>query len=137
MGLYLCVFSELDELEGVEVGRYDDFAFFRRLVTSRLESGDDGSRYPTLINHSDCDGEWSPAEARLLKSELLEIKERLGAEPPADFNSDWQREVAKLVGLRPQTLAECFIDTDGEPLIERLLELADVAIRHELPIIFQ
>ncbi|MCA9632886.1 MAG: hypothetical protein KC766_34775, partial [Myxococcales bacterium] len=68
---------------------------------------------------------------------LLEIKERLGAEPPADFNSDWQREVAKLVGLRPQTLAECFIDTDGEPLIERLLELADVAIRHELPIIFQ
>ena len=37
MGLYLCVFDNDDELEGVEVGSYSDFDFFRSTVTELLE----------------------------------------------------------------------------------------------------
>ena len=39
MGLYLCVFDEDEELEGVEVGSYSDFEFFRSSVTELLEQG--------------------------------------------------------------------------------------------------
>lgn len=39
MGLYLCVFDDDIELEGVEVGVYEDFNFFRDAVTATVEHG--------------------------------------------------------------------------------------------------
>ena len=48
MGLYLCVFEADDidnELEGVEVGGYDDFGRLRETVSDRLEEGKWGSRW--------------------------------------------------------------------------------------------
>jgi len=137
MGLYLCIFDGEDELEGVEVGRYSDFAYFRSTVTELLEEGESASRFPTLINHSDCDGEWSPDECVSLKVELSMISAELRQLPARQFASEWQNEVAATFGLEPSSLYDSFIDVDGEPLLERLIQLCDIAIQKQRPILFQ
>ena len=141
MGLYLCVFESPrsdEELEGVEVGGYDDFHSFRATVAERLEGGTSGSRFPVLMSHSDSDGEWSPAEAEQVRSELSVIARELAAASPVPFiPGTWQAEVARTVGLSPDSLADCFFDIDGEALIGRLLELANVAVAQGAPISFQ
>ncbi|MCK8500174.1 MULTISPECIES: Imm70 family immunity protein [Myxococcus] len=137
MGLYLCVFEDEEELEGVEVGSYADFGELRDYVTRELEGGMQGSRFPTLILHSDCDGEWSAAECQTLRDELTTIATELSARPVVAFNSEWQRNVAKSIGLVPKNAFESFIDVDGEFLLERLRWLADFAYRQQLPILFQ
>lgn len=141
MGLYLCVFAsdaDDDELEGVDVGSYDDFHALRTTVAQRLEDGQWGSRFPLLMMHSDSDGEWSPHEAAGLQEELHEIERGFAELPPVAFSTgSWQSAVAKSTGLNPQSLAEGFIDVDGEPLLERLRELAAVAVAQGRPIAFQ
>jgi len=137
MGLYLCVFDGEEELEGVEVGSYDDFAYLRDAVCQHLEGGEPGSRFPTLMLHSDSDGSWTFREALVLKREIEEVARAFEQLPPIQFNSSWQREASKMVGLRPRTLRDCFIDVDGEPLLERLVGLCEVAMESRLPILFQ
>lgn len=39
MGLYLCIFEDEDEIDGVEVGGYADFGALREYVTRELEGG--------------------------------------------------------------------------------------------------
>jgi hypothetical protein len=136
MGLYLAVFDDQDEIAGVEVGSYADFAYFRDAVVSGLEGGVAGSRFPTLILHSDCDGEWTPNEAGTLEVELSVIAKEFEALPPVRLD-DWKAEVAKMFGIRPTNLAECFLDVDGEPLLERLVGLARLSQDRKLPILFQ
>jgi hypothetical protein len=125
MGLYLCVFDGDCEVDGVKVGSYADFGCFRACVTDLLEAGLAGSRFPTLVNHSDCDGTWSPDECADLARELSEISEGFKKSAPRVFNSSWQEQVANLVGLRPASLYESFIDVDGEPLIDRMTVSAE------------
>jgi len=137
VGLYLCVFAGDDELEGVEVGSYAYFELFRSTVTELLERGLAGAKYPTLIIHSDGDGEWSPAECVRLKLELDDIARSFASLPPSPFQADWQKQVGKLLGLKPNSLYDSFIDVDGEPLIDRLQRLCDVAIENDEPIWFQ
>lgn len=137
MGLYLCIFEGDDELEGVEVGRYHDFGGFRDAVCERLESGRWASRFPVLMSHSDCDGAWSPDEARALDAELQVIGDELARLPPVPLPDDWQREVARTFGLHPANLGACFFDVDGEPLVERLRALCRCAVQRGLPILFQ
>ncbi len=137
MGLYLCIFSEDEELDGVEVGHYADFEFFRSTVTETLEHGTKGGRFPVLINHSDSDGQWSPDEVPELRSELVAIRSGLGQLPPIPFRAEWQQEAAGSVGLAPLSFEETFIDVDGEPLLVRLIHLCDVAIASHCPILFQ
>ena len=48
-----------------------------------------------------------------------------------------QERVAGSLGLAPTTLGECFIDVDGEPLLERLRGLALTAAKLDAPISFQ
>lgn len=136
MGLYLAVFDDDKELDGVEVGKYDDFAFFRDSIVSRLEAGAAGSRFPTLIIHSDCDGEWTPLDARALEEELVTISKEF-AEFPAISLDGWKAEVAKMCAIRPAKLGDCFFDIDGEPLLERLIGLAQLSQQRNLPILFQ
>jgi len=136
MGLYLAIFEGDEELDGVEVGAYADFSAFRDVVVSNLEAGSAGSRFPTLILHSDCDGEWTPEQAAILKSELKIVAEAFAGLPPIPLNG-WKAEVAKMFGIRPTTLADCFFDVDGEPLLERLLGLARLSQERNLPILFQ
>lgn len=96
-----------------------------------------GSRFPTLMRHSDSDGVWSPVDSSGLLGELTEIRKRYGQTPSAAVVGDWQKRVAKDLGLKPTTLAESFIDVDGEPLLDRLLEFARASVRHQRPISFQ
>jgi hypothetical protein len=137
MGLYLCIFDGDEEVDGVEVGQYADFDNFRDRVVRELEDGSAGSRFSTLILHADCDGEWSPSEARKLETELVEIGEAFRRRPAIPISSDWQKQVIKRLGLKPDTLYDCFFDVDGEPLVERLTNLAKLSQRCKLPIIFQ
>jgi hypothetical protein len=137
MSLYLCVFKDDEEIEGVEVGSYSDFNFFRDAVVAAVEEGRAGSVCPVLVNHSDCDGEWSVSDATALLSELKAIEAVLAKYPPVEFNSPWKRDVAKTFGIKPKNLLECFFDIDGEPLVERLRQLAEASIRNDSPILFQ
>ena len=69
MSLYLCIFDEEEELDGVDVGAYSDFGYFRNTIVRELERGKAGSRFPMLILHPDCDGEWTIADCVKLESE--------------------------------------------------------------------
>ena len=138
MGLYLCVFDAAgDELEGVEVGSYEDFNFFRDAVVATVEQGKSGTVCPVLNTHSDSDGEWTGEDARHLLSELEGAAKVMSQYPPVEFNSEWKKQVAKVVGISPKTLLDCFFDIDGEPLVERLHQLAQVSISSGQPILFQ
>lgn len=138
MGLYLCIFDDDEQdVEGVEVGSYADFNSLRDHVTRELENGKAGSKFPVLIQHSDCDGEWSPSECEKLLDELEQISNALKARPPISWNSDWQKAVANSIGLVPSNAFESYIDVDGEFLLDRLQHLARTAIKRNLPISFQ
>ena len=138
MGLYLCVFDDAgDELGGVEIGAYADFNFFRDAVIATVEEGNAGTVCPVLNTHSDNDGAWTSEDARCLLVELTHVEEILRQYPPVEFNSEWKKEVAKNFGLIPKTLLDCFFDIDGEPLVERLGQLAQVSIASGRPILFQ
>jgi hypothetical protein len=137
MGRYLCVFDADEELEGVEVGSYGDYSIFTDCVTRELEGGKDGSRFPTLILHSDCDGEWSPRQAAALLKELTRIRDEFRRRPAVLIPADWQMWVVEEQGLRLDCLYDCFFDVDGCPLLERMIGLARLSVQRRLPILFQ
>lgn len=137
MSLYLCVFDNEEELEGVEVGSYEDFGFFRDIVCNILENGKRGSKFPILMLHSDSDGAWTEDEVELLEKELRLISEAFRKEDQMEFHSDWQKDLEKSLGLKRCCLYDCFIDVDGEPLLDRLLDLCGVTKGKKLPILFQ
>ena len=137
MGLYLCIFEGEDEVEGVDVGSYSDFDFFRSSVTELLEDGVAGRNFPTLIIHPDSDGEWSTTECYSLKHELETIAMGFQQLPGVEFRAGWQQQVSNLLGLKSTSLYDSFIDVDGELLVDRLIELCNVAIERQLSIQFQ
>lgn len=142
MGLYLCIFDGSDEIDGIDVGSYEDFSAFRETVFTSLEEperGAWGSRFPMLQLHSDCDGEWTASECVALREELLTIRKAFSALPPLSngFASDWQQQLASEEHLCPASLVDSFIDVDGTPLIDRLIALCDCAIASQQPILFQ
>ena len=140
MGLYLCVFDregDDEELEGVDVGSYQDFGRLRSTVAQRLEPDGWGTRFPVLMSHPDSDGQWSPQEAAALERELRTIAAELSRLPPQPVPTGWQSEVAREFGLEPASLRDCFFDVDGEPLLGRLVDLARTAVEADAPILFQ
>jgi len=140
MSLYLCVFEEPErdiELDGVEVGGYDDFHLFRASVAEELEQGRWGSRFPALMLHSDSDGTWEPGEVHVLEAELATIKREFESLGPVDFPDGWQAGLARALGLKPRSRAECYVDVDGEPLLDRLIALARLAHEGSSAIWFQ
>lgn len=138
MGLYLCIFDECgDDIYGVEVGLYSYFAEFRQRVASFVDQKRLFNKMPTLLHHLDCDGSWSVAECKTLINELGEIKELFQQEPPSKEVQSLKESVFTLYGITPQNLFECFIDSDCEFLIDRLIELCNRAIKEKRPIIFQ
>jgi hypothetical protein len=135
MGLYLFVLDEdKNEIEGVEVGSYADFGRFRDAV--RELNMDEA--LPTLLLHSNCDGEWTPADCARLLDELTTIRTHFEALPPRAPPSDsWLAEEMKRSGIRPKNLDESFFDVNGENLIDQLVRLARAAIASGRPILFQ
>lgn len=79
------MFDEDEEVDGVEVGHYSDFAALRDYVTRELEGGRAGTRFPTLVIHSDCDGEWSPTDCGKLIGELAELAVEMRQKAPPPF----------------------------------------------------
>ena len=140
MGLYLCVFESDEEdveIDGVEVGGYDDFQTFRLAVSEYLETGGWGSRFPVLMTHSDSNGIWTPDEAHALEIELRTIADEMHRLPAVEPPQGWQQETARERQLRPVTLDQTFFDIDGEPLLDRLVGLTRAAVRAQQPIWFQ
>ena len=139
MGLVLCIYEDResgDDLDGFQVGSYSDFGAWRDFIAEALENGAWGSRFPTLMMHSDCDGAWSPEECVALGQELETIRSEMAKLPIVPFPADWQRQVAEEVGLTPQSALDCFINVDGENLVDAIARLADLAIRLGRPIDF-
>jgi len=137
MSLYLCIFDGDDDIDGIDVGGYADFNALRDLVIEKLEFGNAGSRFPTFVLHSDCDGEWTSDQCRSLISELEGIESELKELGPVPFSSSWQSAVAASIGLVPKSSFESFLDADGEFLLRRMLDLAKKACSRKLSVIFQ
>jgi hypothetical protein len=49
MGLYLCVFDDGDEIDGVGVGPYADLGALRDYITGVLEQGQAGTNFQRLL----------------------------------------------------------------------------------------
>jgi hypothetical protein len=137
MGLCLYVFDrdsggdeDPEELADCDVGHYSDFGCFRDTIARHLDAG----RYPILMLHSDCDGEWTLAEIPQLERELSEIANAFRHLPPEEpqgafeHTAEYRRD--------PQSLYECFHEVNGENLFEALLALCAAAKRHRRPITF-
>ena len=138
MGLYLCIFDEYgEEVCGAEVGLYQYFAEFRQKVAVFVDAGRFSGSMPTLLQHPDHDGSWSVTDCERLTKELTEIKEVFQQEPPLEEIRDLKKDVFKFFGITPQNLFECFVDTDCEFLIDRLLDLCARAMEEGRPIVFQ
>ncbi|HEY1246949.1 MAG TPA: Imm70 family immunity protein [Hyphomicrobiaceae bacterium] len=139
MGLVLCVYDDPeagDDLDGFQVGSYSDFGAWRDFICAQLENGQWGSRFPTLMMHSDCDGEWSAEECTVLKRELQTIRSEMEKLPVVRFHARWQQQVAEEFGLVPRSALDCFINVDGETLVDAILRLVDLAVRVRKPIAF-
>jgi hypothetical protein len=137
MSLYLCVFQGDEDVDGVDLGRYLDFDAFRSEICKRLENGNAGSRFPILMRHADSDGAWEVDQLEALYSELIAIRKAFIAMPPLEYQAEWQRELAKYLGLSAESLRDSFIDVDGEPLVDRLIQLVQGARERKLAILFQ
>jgi hypothetical protein len=73
-----------------------------------------------------------------LAVELEIVEAEFAALPARGFAAgSWQEGVAGSMGLAPTTLGECFIDVNGEPLLERPRKLALTAAKLDAPISFQ
>ncbi|MFZ5832453.1 MAG: Imm70 family immunity protein [Planctomycetota bacterium] len=136
MGLCLHVFGpaedgdEPDEIAECDVGHYSDFGCFRDTIARHL----DASRFPTLMNHSDCDGEWMLAEIPVLEQELREIGCAFKKLPPEEPQGAFEHTLEDRMGAK--SLYDCFHNVNGENLFEALLELCTVAREQRRPITF-
>lgn len=137
MGLYLCVFKDDEELEGVEVGLYEYFGLFRDSVVTFVENDAAGSVCPTLVLHSDCDGEWSSIECKQLLRELATIAYVFKNLPSHNGLIDIRRNQFLEPEINPTSLYDCFVDVDGVNLIERIMGLCSIAILNNERIMFQ
>ena len=91
----------------------------------------------TLLIHSDCDGSWNVDECVQLKMELEEIKEVFTQEPPDFSIIELKQDIFKFYGITPKNLFECFVDSDCEFLVDRLIDLCNLAMQKNRPIMFQ
>lgn len=136
MSLYLCVFRDEEELDGVEVGSYEDFERLRAFA--RGVDGRIFRRFGTLRVNVSPTTTWSPRAAARLEKEVAALAEELRRRPPEPFPpGSWQAEVAAARGAPPATLYDCFFDVDGRPLVERLVALCRLSVENRQPILFQ
>lgn len=134
MGLCLYVFDrdlgddDRDELAECDVGHDSDFGCFRDTIRRHL----DADRYPTLMEHSDCDGEWPLSEMPALEKELREIAARFKKLPPEEPVNAFEHTAEYQTGA--EALYDCFHNVSGENLFESLLALCSAAKEHGRPI---
>jgi hypothetical protein len=119
-----------EEIAECNVGHYSDFGCFRDTIERHL----DASRYPVLMEHSDCDGEWTLAELPSLERALQEIASAFRKLPPEEPVGAFEHTAEYRVGAG--ALYDCFHNVSGENLFEALLNLCSVAREHNRPITF-
>jgi hypothetical protein len=136
MGLCLHVFGPADgddepeEIAECDVGHYSDFGCFRDTIARHLAA----ARFLTLMEHSDCDGEWTLAEIPILEQELREIAVAFKKLPPEEPQAAFEHTAE--YRAEAKSLYDCFHNVNGENLFEALLELCAVAREHKRPITF-
>jgi len=137
MGLCLYVFAsdledddDPEEVAMCDVGHYSDFGCFRDTIAEHL----DAARFPTLMNHSDCDGEWRLDEIPVLERELRAIGGAFQKLPPEEPRDAFEHAAEYRIGAK--SLYDCFHDVDGDNLFESLLRLCAAAREHRRPITF-
>ena len=121
MGLYLCIFSNGNdgkEIAGWQLGHYSDFGCFRDTISRHLAAND----FPILMEHSDCDGEWSVAQLPGLIVELETIGAKFQTLPPEEPKGAFEHTAEDRIGAR--SLYECFHNVDGENLFDALANCA-------------
>ncbi|MCE9609658.1 MAG: immunity 70 family protein [Chthoniobacter sp.] len=131
MSLYLAIFDGENDVAGWVFGHYSDFGCFRDTIAAKLRSED----YPTLMTHTDCDGDWSTAQLPNLRSELDSIAAGFRRLPAEDPKQGFEHTAQYRQGAR--SLYECFHNVDGENIFEALIALCDEGIRLKQPITFQ
>ena len=131
MGVRLYVKSDHGELGVVETDTEDDFMYFRDSVHLALEDGKFASRFPILMKTFLSD--WEKEDSAGLERELSEIHAAFRQLPPRPLDGNWRSKLIRS-GRTPETLAEVYVDKDGQPLIERLIALARIARENGLPI---
>lgn len=136
MGLYLCVLDGCEDLDGVDVGTYDDFARLRTYIAETVESGSRGSEFATLQQHRDSRGSWTAGDCARLDLEIERLRTELRGRPAIPLVG-WQAEVAKQMGFAPSSAYDSFIDPDCEPVLDGIQRLARVAVQRGLAIQFQ
>ena len=134
MGLCLCVFTEEgegeDEHAASDIGSYADFGAFRQAVARYLEASD----FPVLLLHSDCDGEWTVEELPALIKELDAIAAAFDRLPRALYVPSTNPSVS--VPADASTLSECYVDVQGEKLVDSIRRLARTGLEFRCPISF-
>jgi hypothetical protein len=130
MGVRLVVADQLGELAAVETATEDDFMFFRDSVHLALENGKFASRFPILFKTFFSD--WEAEDVPSLERELKEIHAAFRTLPPEPPDGNWRQKL-RHSGRTPATLAEVYVDRDGEPLLEGLIALAQTAGERRLP----
>jgi hypothetical protein len=130
MSLYLTLIDGDEEVEGWVFGHYSDYAYFCDVVRIRVQHD-----CPTLLRHSDCDGEWTVEQLPALRAELEAIGRRFRQLPPEHPVDRFEHTAKHRCGAR--SLYDCFHNVDGENVIEALMVLCDEGIRRRLPILLQ
>jgi hypothetical protein len=92
------------------------------------------AKYPTLMEHSDCDGEWALEELPKLRDEIREIADAFRKLPPEDPVGAFEHTEEYREGAA--CLYDCFHDVNGTNLFEALIDLCDVGLANERPITF-
>lgn len=138
MGLCLHVFKqsvdvseeEPEEVGECDIGPYSAFGVFRDTIARHLIP----EGYPVLLNHSDCDGEWSLTDIQELEEELRDIAAEFKKLPPEPVGPAFDH-TAKY-RIQAKSLYDCFHNVSGENLFEALLNLCATATRYKRPITF-
>ncbi|MFG0251629.1 MAG: Imm70 family immunity protein [Phycisphaerales bacterium JB038] len=125
------------EIDGLEWGGCDDFEAFRARVADELLEGDWRRGFPVLLTVVDNSAGWPADHVADLAVELRAIAEAFDALPSELHDPEsWQASVLAQLGREPSSLREFFIDVDGQPVIDRLLELAEQAATLDRPLSF-
>jgi len=111
----------------------DDFYYFRDSIHNALEDGEFGSRFPIFLRRFEPD-EWRVEELEPLRRELEAIAEAFRELPPVPLDSHWESRAAES-GAAHGSLYDVFVDTDGQPLLGRLIDLCRTAQRVNAPIV--
>ncbi len=122
--------EEPTELAECDVGAYSDFGAFRDLISKHL----DDSKYPVLMNHSDCDGEWPLEDIPLLERELRVIAKAFQKLPPEEPVGGLEHAAKYRVGAK--SLYDCVHVVGGRNIFEALLDLCAKARKFKRPIFF-